>query len=131
MVNENGWLDRGPCGRYCGRRGERRQMHCHASQSGEETGITAVASGHVTHDREPETGARRLRTQLVEALEHRFLLAGRYTRTLVAHLYGDEAGTVTGSDCRHDGAAAMNQRIVQEVADHVAQIIAAAAHLDG
>jgi hypothetical protein len=106
-------------------------VHCDAPDAGQEMRIAAVTPGDVTYDRQPEAGARSVDIETPEALKDGFLLAGRNAWSFVGYFYLYRvAGFLWHGDSRADLAAAMQNRVLEEVAHHVAQVIAVTAYLN-
>src|SRR5215469_3481824 len=106
-------------------------MHYDAADPRQEMRIAAVAAGDVTYDREAEARTRGIDVETAEALKDGFLLAGRDAGAFVGNFDRDAIGALLEAlDPRAHLAAAVQDGVLQEVAHHIAQVVAVAAHLD-
>src|SRR6185312_864410 len=110
-------------------------MHCDASGAGPEMRIAAMAAGNVPDYRQSKARAGGFCVEPVEALEDSFLLTRGHAGALVRDFDGDAIGVSRGPgsgalDPRGHLATAVQNRVLEKVAHHVAQVIAVAADRD-
>lgn len=89
-----------------------------------------MAARDLAHDGEAETAARRVLAPLAEPFEDHASQSGPDTRSLVGHLDHDKRLAATGRDApeKTDRAKAMCERVVEQVAHSIAEIVGAAPH---
>src|SRR6185312_12809595 len=103
------------------RLGRRGQRHDDLAAARPERRLAAMTTRHLTDDGKTEPGAGRGAVELAEAGEDRLLLSPRDARSLIADLDHQAAGL--GAQRQADDAASVPQRIFEQVAQEIAEIV--------